>query len=71
MTTEQAGYRAANAATTATHGSNLTPESNQAVTHLVETSADTFQSLTTTNAELQQQLAYLQTHMINMANNNI
>ena len=70
MTTAQAGYHAANATTDATPTSDITPELNQAVAHFVEASADAFQQLTTTNADLQQQLAYLQTHMINMANNN-
>ena len=70
MTTAQAGYHATNAATDTTNASNITPELNQAVTHFAETSADAFQQLTTTNAYLQQQLAYLQTHMMNMVNNN-
>lgn len=35
-----------------------------------EASADVFQQLTTMNTDLQQQLAYLQTHMVNIANNN-
>ena len=70
MTTAQAGYHATNAVTDTTNVSDIAPELNQAVTHFKEASADTFQQLTTTNEDLQQQLAYLQTHMMNMVNNN-
>ena len=68
MTTAQAGYHSANAATD--NAADISPELNQAVTHFAEASADAFQQLTTTNADLQQQLAYLQTHMTNMGNSN-
>ena len=68
MTTAQAGYHSAN--TAADNATDISPELNQDVTHFAEASVDAFHQLSTTNADLQQQLAYLQTHMINMANSN-
>ena len=61
MITAHAGYHVTNAATEATPVSDMTPELNQVVTLFTEASANTFQQLTTTNAELQQKLSYLQT----------
>ena len=69
MTIAQVGYHTTNTATDSTNTLDITPELNQAVTHFSEASAKDFQQLTTMNVDLQQQLAYLQMHMVNMANN--